>query len=147
MTNPNIKSAHVLLVEDNEGDIILTKEAFEESGGDVEISVVRNGQEAFDFIYQRGVYTEVNTPDLILLDINIPVYSGHQVLQKIKNDSVLKKTPVIMLTTSRNQKDIELAYENHCNSYLVKPVDFDHFLRLVKSISEFWLELSRSANI
>jgi CheY-like chemotaxis protein len=137
-----MKIAHILLVEDNEGDILLTKEAFEESKVKTKISVVKNGQEALDFLYKHGDYAKVDKPDLILLDINIPVFNGHEVLQKIKNDSELKTIPVIMLTTSSSQKDIDKAYENHCNSYVKKPLELDDFLMAILKIDEFWLQLS-----
>ena len=145
MTKSNMKPAHILLVEDNEGDIILTKEAFEESEGEIELSVVKNGQEALDFLVKKGVYDSVHSPDLILLDINIPVYNGHEVLRKIKSDPNLKKIPVIMLTTSSNQKDIDLAYDNHCNSYINKPLDLDDFFKAINSIKKFWLQLATRA--
>ncbi|WP_373523596.1 response regulator [Aquiflexum sp.] len=136
------KPAHILLVEDNEGDIILTLEAFEESKIKTIISVARNGQEALDFLFKKGGFQDAKKPDLILLDINIPVYNGHEVLQKIKNDEELKKIPVIMLTTSSNQKDIEEAYKNYCNSYVKKPLEMEDFLKAVLKIEEFWLQLS-----
>jgi len=147
MTTSTIKSAQILLVEDNEGDIILTKEAFEESGAVVDISVARNGQEALDFLYKRGASAKVDRPDLILLDINIPVYNGHEVLKEIKNDSNLKSIPVIMLTTSNNQKDINLAYKNHCNSYVKKPLDLSDFLQVILTIEQFWLQVSLPAKL
>ena len=137
-----MKPAHILLVEDNEGDILLTLEAFEESKVKTDISVVKNGQEALDFLFKRGIYKNANRPDLILLDINIPVFNGHEVLKQIKQDPSLKKIPVIMLTTSSNQKDIEMAYGNHSNSYVRKPLDMDDFLDAILKIEEFWLQLS-----
>jgi CheY-like chemotaxis protein len=123
MKTKQMRTAHILLAEDNEGDILLTKEAFEECKVKTELSVVKNGQEALDFLYQRSEYPNVKKPDLILLDINMPIFNGHEVLMKIKSDAKLKKIPVIMLTTSSNQKDITKAYENHCNSYIKKPLD------------------------
>lgn len=134
--------AKILLVEDNEGDIVLTLDAFEESKVKTDISVVRNGQEALDYLYQRGKYEEAVRPDLILLDINIPIYSGHEVLNIIKKDDSFKKIPVIMLTTSSSPKDIDLAYQNHSNSYVKKTIDMDDFLKAVTQIEEFWLLLS-----
>lgn len=141
MKKDEFRPAHVLLVEDNEGDIMLTLEAFEEYKMKTEISVVRNGKEALDFLFKREDFTEAKSPDLVLLDINMPVYSGHEVLQRIKEDPMLKKIPVIMLTTSSNQRDLDIAYENHCNSYIRKPLDFADFLKAVQKIEEFWLEL------
>jgi CheY-like chemotaxis protein len=141
-----MKPAHILLVEDNEGDIILTLDTFEESKIKSEISVVRNGQEALDFLFQRGQYANVAQPDLILLDINIPIYNGHEVLKLIKEDDSIKKIPVIMLTTSSSQKDINLAYENHANSYVKKPLEMNEFVQAILKIEEFWLQISKLAN-
>src|SRR5690606_19325651 len=141
----HMKEVHILLVEDNEGDILLTLDAFEESKIRTNISVVRNGAEALDFLYRIGDYKEVNLPDLILLDINLPIYNGHEVLKKIKEDTSLKKIPVIILTTSSSQKDINKAYENYCNSYVSKPIDMDDFLKVILKIDEFWLQLSKLA--
>lgn len=140
-----LKPVHILLVEDNEGDVLLTLEAFEESKIKNEISVARNGQEALDFLYKRGAFSKARKPDLILLDINIPIYNGHEVLKQIKIDDVLKKIPVVMLTTSSNQKDINLAYENHSNSYVKKPLDMEEFLDAILKIEAFWLQLSTLA--
>lgn len=137
-----MKLAHILLVEDNEGDIILTLEAFEECKVKTTISVVKNGQEALDFLFQRGAFTNAKNPDLILLDINIPIFNGHEVLKQIKEDSKLKKIPVIMLTTSSNEKDINDAYGHHCNSYVKKPLDISEFLSSILKIEEFWLQLT-----
>lgn len=136
-----LKTVHILLVEDNEGDILLTQDAFEESKINTEISVARNGQEALDFLYNRGAFTEVKKPDLILLDINLPIYNGHEVLKQIKTDLNLKKIPVIMLTTSAFSNDIGQAYENNCNSYVKKPLDMDEFIDAILKIENFWLEL------
>lgn len=146
MNNQNVKPAHILLVEDNEGDVVLTLEAFEECKVKNEISVVKNGQDALDFLFKRGAFTHVQKPDLILLDINIPIFNGHEVLKQIKTDSILKKIPVIMLTTSSNERDIYSAYENHCNSYIKKPLDIDEFLNSILKIEEFWLQLSTLAD-
>ncbi len=141
-----MKEAHILLVEDNEGDIILTLEAFEESKLKTHISVVKNGQEALDFLFQRGGFVSAQKPDIILLDINIPIFNGHEVLRQVKEDSILKKMPVIMLTTSSNKKDINLTYENHGNSFITKPINMDQFLDAILKIEEFWLQLSKLAD-
>lgn len=137
-----LNQAHILLVEDNEGDIILTIEAFEESKIDSKISIARNGQEALDFLYKKGNFITAEKPDLILLDINMPIINGHEVLEKIKNDIHLKKIPVIMLTTSSNQQDIDRAYKNHANSYITKPIEIEDFLNTILKIEEFWLQIS-----
>lgn len=137
-----LKPVHILLVEDNEGDILLTLDAFEESKVKTRISVARNGKEALDFLFQRDNFSNSEKPDLILLDINIPIYSGHEVLKEIKSDANLKKIPVIMLTTSSNKKDVDKAYENHSNSYVKKPIEMDDFIEAVLKIEAFWLQLS-----
>ena len=144
MTN-NLTPAHILLVEDNEGDILLTLDAFEESKFYTLVSVARNGQEALDFLRNQGEYSDAQKPDLILLDINIPIFSGHEVLEEIKQDENLKKIPVIMLTTSSNRKDIEKAYSNYCNSYIQKPLEMEEFMKAVLKIEEFWLQLTTLA--
>ena len=136
------KPVHILLVEDNEGDILLTHDAFEESKVKTEISVARNGKEALDFLFKRGTFANSRRPDLILLDINIPIYNGHEVLKQIKGDVHLKKIPVIMLTTSSNRKDIDQAYDNHTNSYVEKPLNMEEFLAAILKIEAFWLQLS-----
>lgn len=118
MAYRNGSLAHILLVEDNEGDILLTLEAFEECNVKSEISVTRNGKEALDFLFKRGEFINSKKPDLIILDINLPLMNGHEVLQEIKSNLNLKKIPVIMLTTSSSQADIDDAYGNHCNSYV-----------------------------
>lgn len=140
-----MKEVHILLVEDNEGDIVLTLDAFEESKIKTNISVVKNGRDALEFLFKKGKYHNVDKPDLILLDINIPIYNGHDVLKKIKEDPLLKKIPVIMLTTSSNPKDITTAYENHANSYIVKPIEMEEFIQAILKIEEFWLQLSKLA--
>lgn len=145
MSSNDLSLAHILLVEDNEGDILLTLEAFEESKLKTLISIARNGQEALDFLYKRGDFEKVQKPDLILLDVNIPIFNGHEVLAEIKKDKNLKKIPVIMLTTSLSEKDIDLAYSNYCNSYIKKPLEMEEFINSILKIEEFWLQLSTLA--
>ncbi|WP_323755848.1 response regulator [Roseivirga sp.] len=142
MENNKNNLAHILLVEDNEGDILLTQEAFETCKVKTQISIAKNGQEALDFLFKRGEYVNAKKPDLILLDINLPIFNGHEVLKLIKADSMLKKIPVIMLTTSSSQKDLDDAYENHCNSYVKKPLEINEFLEAILKIEEFWLQLT-----
>ncbi|MGM0479862.1 MAG: response regulator [Bacteroidota bacterium] len=146
MKKKNLNLAHILFVEDNEGDILLTLEAFEECKIETEVSVVRNGKEALDFLYKRGEHTNAQRPDLILLDINIPFYNGHEVLTIIKQDENLKKIPVIMLTTSSSEQDVEKAYKNYCNSYVKKPLEMDDFMKAILKVEEFWLQLSVLSN-
>ncbi|RAI85642.1 response regulator [Algoriphagus yeomjeoni] len=141
-----MKLANILLVEDNEGDILLTREAFEESKIKTVINVAKNGQEALDYLFKKGDFKDAKKPDLILLDINIPIFNGHEVLQTVKSDPVLKKIPIIILTTSSNEKDIAKAYENHTNSYVKKPINMDDFLKAILKIEEFWLQLCTLSN-
>lgn len=140
------KKAHILLVEDNEGDIILTLDAFEESKLNNKVSVARNGREALDFLYKKGDFSTAEKPDLILLDINLPIFNGIEILEKIKSSDNLKTIPVIMLTTSNRPEDINESYKNYCNSYIEKPLNMEKFLSVILKIEEFWLELSTLAD-
>ena len=142
MNNQKTNQAHILLVENNEWDVLLTLEAFEECKVKTKTSVVKNGQEALYFLFHIGDYTNAKKPALILLDINILIFSGHEVLERIKSDSNLKKIPVIMLTTYSSQKNVDKAYENHCNSYVKKPIEITEFLITTLKIEEFWLEIT-----
>lgn len=136
-----MKKMHILLVEDNEGDILLTTEAFEESKIPTQLSVVKNGEEALNFLFKRGKFETVERPDLVLLDINLPIKNGHEVLKEIKSNNETRTIPIIMLTTSDSQKDINLAYFNYANSYITKPLDMEEFLETIQKIEEFWLDL------
>lgn len=138
---------HVLLVEDNEGDILLTREALEEAKIHVELSVVRDGKEAIDFMNKQGKYTDRVLPDLILLDVNLPKKNGQEVLQYIKGHEFLKHIPVIMLTTSSSEKDINLSYNNFVNCFITKPVDVNEFLKVVTAIENFWLSVVKLPTI
>jgi two-component system, chemotaxis family, response regulator Rcp1 len=142
-----MKSINILLVEDNEGDILLTTEALEEIKLINKIDVVKNGRDALEFLYKRGNFTTATTPDLIILDINLPLKSGHEVLQIIKNDDVLKQIPVIMLTTSSAEKDITTAYKFHANCYITKPVEVNQFLSAVLGIQNFWINIVALPNV
>ncbi len=132
---------HILLVEDNEGDILLITEALEERKIANKISVARNGEQALDFIERRGDFKNSPPPDLIILDVNLPRKNGHEVLQYIKETEHLKQIPVIMLTTSSSESDILRSYKNHANCYITKPVDADEFLNAMTKIENFWISL------
>lgn len=136
-----MKEVHILLVEDNEGDIVLTLEAFEESRILNKFSVVRNGKEAIDFLFRRPPFQDAKEPDIVLLDINLPLKSGIEVLQEVKSDDRVKHIPVIMLTTSSSEKDISLSYKHHANCYITKPVEVSKFLEAVNAIEHFWLQI------
>ncbi len=132
---------HILLVEDNEGDIVLTLEALQEGKLCNRISTVRDGEQALDFLYRRGQYADAEIPDLILLDINLPRIDGKEVLKVIKHDPDLRSIPVVVLTTSESENDIHESYRNHANCYITKPVDLDKFMQVVKCIEDFWLSV------
>ncbi len=130
----------ILLVEDDENDILITKRAFERYNFKNELYVVRDGEEALDYIYRRGDYQDepVPTPGLILLDINMPRMNGIEVLRHLKNDPEKKRIPVVMLTTSRREQDKIESYNLGVNSYIVKPVDFNKFIDAVTTINLYW---------
>ena len=129
---------HILLVEDNEGDIVLTIEALEEGKMMNKISIARDGKQAVDFLTKAGEFANANTPDLILLDINLPKKNGQEVLEFIKTTDKIKHIPVIMLTTSNAEIDIAKAYKNHANCYINKPVELGDFMSAIAKIQEFW---------
>lgn len=132
---------HILLVEDNEGDIVLTTEALEEGKISNSLSVVRDGQEAIDYLEKNNGFEEAATPDLVLLDINLPKINGHDVLKHIKGSSELQTIPVVMLTTSSDSVDIKKSYNNHSNCYITKPVDINDFLEVISTIEDFWISI------
>ena len=133
-----MKPVHILLVEDNEGDIILTREALKEGKIKNEISVARDGEEALAFLKEAALL-----PDLVLLDINLPRMNGLELLTIIKQDEDLKKIPVIMLTTSVSEKDIFESYTNYANCFISKPVNLPQFMDVVKTIEDFWVSIVR----
>jgi CheY-like chemotaxis protein len=136
-----MESVHILLVEDNEGDILLVEEALEVSKIRHTITVVRNGKEAIDYILQQGKFKGVILPDVILLDINLPLKSGHEVLQIIKADRRVKHIPVIVLTTSSSEKDVRLSYEHHANCFITKPIEAGEFTEAIRSLEHFWFNI------
>lgn len=129
----------ILLVEDSPGDVRLTKEALKEGKVLNNLHVVGDGVEALAFLRKEGSYKNAVRPDLILLDLNLPKKDGREVLEEIKSDPVLKRIPVVILTTSNAEKDILKSYELHANCYVTKPVDFEQFITVVKSVEDFWL--------
>jgi len=129
----------ILLVEDNPGDVRLTQEAFREGNIQVDLNVARDGVEAVAYLRAEAPFEEATRPDLILLDLNLPKKDGREVLSDIKNDSELKRIPVVVLTTSNAEADILKTYNLHVNCYINKPVDFDRFFDIVQKIEDFWL--------
>jgi len=136
-----MKPIHILIVEDNEGDILLIKEAFEEAKLANDITIVRDGEKAIHFLEKKGKYSDAKIPDLIILDVNLPRKNGHEVLEFVKTNDQLMQIPVIMLTTSSSENDIIKSYKNHANCYITKPVEVDDFLKAVLEIEEFWVSL------
>ncbi|MFJ6070975.1 response regulator [Streptomyces sp. NPDC093065] len=133
----------VLLVEDDPGDELMTREAFEDNKIGNTLHVVRDGEEALDFLYRRADHAAAPRPDLILLDLNLPKYDGRQVLEKIKSDPDLSDIPVVVLTTSAAEEDILRSYKLHANAYVTKPVDLDQFIAAVRQIDDFFVQVVR----
>ena len=136
-----IRPVEILLVEDNPGDIRLTKEAMKEAKIINNLNVVEDGVEALAYLRKKGKFKDANRPDLILLDINLPKKNGREVLAEIKQDKNLKQIPVIILTISKAEEDIIKTYELHANCFITKPVDMDQFIKVVKSIEYFWFSI------
>ena len=133
------RAVQILLVEDNPGDVRLTREAFRDSQLLIHIEAVGDGDAAIQYLRREHPYEQVTRPDLILLDLNLPKRSGQQVLQEIKQDGILRRIPVLVLTTSQNSADISSAYDLQANCYIRKPMDLPHFWEVVRSIENFWL--------
>jgi CheY-like chemotaxis protein len=133
----------ILLVEDNPGDVRLTREVLKEGRIQNTLNVATDGAEALDFLHKRGVYADTKPQDLILLDLNLPKMNGREVLATIKKDPDLKHIPVVVLTTSSAEEDVLSAYDLHANCYITKPVDLDQFVKVVQSIEDFWLSIVR----
>jgi chemotaxis family two-component system response regulator Rcp1 len=131
----------ILLVEDNPGDARLTMEALKESKVHNRLSVVEDGLDALAFLCRKGKYANSPRPDLILLDLNLPKKDGREVLADIKTDESLKRIPVVVLTTSKAEEDILKTYDLHANCYITKPVDLDQFVKVVKTIEDFWFTI------
>ncbi|HUC97377.1 MAG TPA: response regulator [Candidatus Polarisedimenticolaceae bacterium] len=131
----------VLLVEDNPGDVRLTKEALKEGKLLNQLMVVGDGVEALSFLRKEGIYADALQPELILLDLNLPKKDGREVLAEIKADPNLRRIPVVVLTTSSSEEDILKIYDLHANCYITKPVDLEQFMGVVKSIEDFWVSV------
>lgn len=139
--NPNARLAEILLVEDNEGDVELTKEAFEEAKFRNNLHIAEDGDLALDYLLKRNGNENATTPDIILLDLNLPGTDGREVLETIKSDSKLKRIPVIVLTSSKADKDIIESYDLHANCYIVKPVNAIKFIEVVQHVENFWVDI------
>ncbi len=130
---------NILLVEDNPGDIRLTQEVLKEARVRNNLTVARDGEQAMAILRREGIHARALRPDLILLDLNLPRKSGREVLAEIKSSPRLKAIPVIILTTSNSEEDVARTYGLHANCYITKPVDLDQFVRVIRSVEDFWL--------
>ena len=133
----------ILLIDDDPGDVLITREAFAENKVRNELNVVSDGDTALSFLRREGDFAEASRPDLILLDLNLPRKGGHEVLAEIKSDESLARIPVVVLTTSDAEEDILRSYDLHANAYVTKPVDFNRFLTVVRQIDEFFVTVVR----
>lgn len=140
------KCLNILLVEDNPGDVHLTKEAFAADQLNCNFYAVSDGEQAMSFLNKKDQYAEAPTPDMIFLDLNLPKKDGREVLVEIKNDGDLKIIPVIILTTSQADEDLNFAYENYANCYIRKPVDMDQFMEVAKKIGAYWSTIVKLPN-
>ncbi|MFL6053624.1 MAG: response regulator [Actinoallomurus sp.] len=141
MSDLTASPIEVLLVEDDPGDVVLTKEAFDDNKVSNKLSVVSDGEEAMRFLRREADYADAPRPDLVLLDLNLPRKDGRQVLEEIKADETLRAIPVVVLTTSEAEEDILRSYRLHANAYVTKPVDFDQFVKVVRQIDDFFVSV------
>jgi CheY-like chemotaxis protein len=143
MTTPEPRLIEVLLVEDDPGDVLLTREAFEHQKVANRLHIVNNGEDAIGFLRKQGQYTDAPDPDLVLLDLNLPGMHGREVLAAVKEDPKLQTIPVVVLTTSEAEEDVLRSYQLHANAYVTKPVDFERFMAVVRAIDEFFVSVVR----
>jgi chemotaxis family two-component system response regulator Rcp1 len=136
-------AVEILLVEDNPGDVLLTEEALQEGKISNRLHVVGDGAEALEFLRNEGKHRDAPVPDLVLLDLNLPKMSGSEVLATMKEDPRLRRIPVVVLTTSKAEEDVCRSYDLHANCYVTKPVDFDRFATVIRSVEEFWISIVR----
>ncbi|MGB9939099.1 response regulator [Methanosarcina sp.] len=135
------KPIEILLVEDSKGDIGLIEEVFEEAKIRNNLHIAEDGEEAILFLNKEGQFLDALRPDIILLDLNLPKKDGREVLEEVKGDPNLRNIPIVVLTTSKAEEDILKSYNLHANAYITKPVDFDQFIKVIKSIEDFWLQV------
>lgn len=141
MNGPRGRAIEILLVEDNPGDVRLIQEALRDGKVWNNPHVVTDGEAALDYVYRRGAFTDAPRPDMVLLDLNLPKKDGREVLATIKSDPDLKRIPVVILTTSKEEEDVLRAYNLAANCYVTKPVEFDQFMKVIQMIEEFWLTI------
>jgi len=138
-----VRPIEVLLVEDDEGDVLMTREALEEGKVLNRLNVVGDGVEAVSYLRRDGDYSDAVRPDLVLLDLNLPKRDGRQVLEEIKADPDLRRIPIVVLTTSEAEEDVLRSYDLHANAYVTKPVDFERFVEVIRQIDEFFISVVR----
>jgi CheY-like chemotaxis protein len=142
-SNDDEREIEILLVEDDPGDVVMTREAFQDYKIHNQLHVVNDGTEAMAFLRQEGEFADQPRPDLVLLDLNLPRMDGREVLQAIKSDPELASIPVVVLTTSENEDDVLRSYSLHANAYVTKPVDFERFIEVVRRIDDFFVSVVR----
>lgn len=138
-----VEPIKILLIEDDPGDVLMTREALEERKVMNDLYVVNNGEDAISFLTRQGAHVDAPRPDLILLDLNLPRLDGREVLARIKADEELRRIPVVVLTTSEAEEDILRSYDLHANAYVTKPVDFEQFSKVVREIDDFFISIVR----
>jgi CheY-like chemotaxis protein len=138
-----VRPIEVLLVEDDEGDVLMTREALDEGKVFNRLAVVGDGVQAIAYLRREDPYAEVTRPDLVLLDLNLPRRDGRQVLEEVKADPELRRIPIVVLTTSEADEDVLRSYDLHANAYVTKPVDFDRFVEVIRQIDEFFISVVR----
>lgn len=143
MSPDGTRAIDVLLVEDDPGDVLMTREAFQDNKVANNLYVVGDGVTAMQFLRKEGAYADAPTPDLVLLDLNLPRMDGREVLAALKADPQLRRIPVVVLTTSEAEEDVLRSYSLHANAYVTKPVDFDRFITVVRQIDEFFVTVVR----
>ncbi len=143
MTSDSTRAIDVLLVEDDPGDVLMTREAFEDNKVANNLYVVNDGVTAMEFLRKQGEHADAPTPDLVLLDLNLPRMDGREVLAALKEDPELRRIPVVVLTTSEAEEDVLRSYSLHANAYVTKPVDFHRFIEVVRQIDEFFVTVVR----
>ncbi|MEY4374712.1 MAG: hypothetical protein RL760_879 [Candidatus Eisenbacteria bacterium] len=141
MTGPALRAAELLLVEDSPTDVIMAREALERSGLHHHLHVVSDGVEAMRFLRREGPHAVAPRPDLILVDLNMPRMDGRELLSRLKSDPAFRRIPAIVLTTSSSESDVTRCYEAHANAYMVKDIDFTHFVDRIRALMKFWFEV------
>ena len=139
----NVVPIDILLVEDSPSDVLLTREALRDARIANDLSVARDGEDAMDYLRQQGAHADKGRPDIVILDLNLPRKDGREVLREIKSDESLRRIPVVVLTTSASDEDVGECYDSHANCFLTKPIDFEEFIDVVRSMEHFWISVVR----